>query len=374
MNEDRDGKMAATFRSSGTMSSGKPRAADPDAPADPAGHPPESRAGSPGGSQPGERQRILVVDDNPLNVQALYHTFSGDYQVFMATSGEAALDVCRERQPDLVLLDVVMPGLDGYETCERLKSDPETRDIPVIFVTGQDDSAAEVRGLAAGAVDFIVKPFNPVIVRARARAHLTLKRQADQLRELAYTDALTGVANRSCFDQRLAAEFTRSQRNGTPLALIMIDVDRFRQYNECYGHQAGDDCLRLIAAALRSRMRRAGDTLARHGGDAFACILPDTSTAGAFALAQELEQRVRDLNIPHAASDVATVCTISLGVAACSDMVDSTQILLALADAELYRARMNGHGRASSAAGDDAPPGAPGVPGDATAGSASGVR
>ncbi len=305
--------------------------------------------------QRGERQRILVVDDNPLNVQALYHTFCNDYQVFMATSGEAALDVCRERQPDLVLLDVVMPGLDGYQTCERLKADPATRDIPVIFVTGQDDSAAEVRGLGAGAVDFIVKPFNPVIVRARAKAHLTLKLQSDMLRELAYTDALTGVANRRCFDHRLNSEFLRSQRSGTSLALIMIDVDRFKQYNESYGHQAGDDCLRLIAAALRARMRRTGDTLARYGGDEFACILPDTTAAGAFALAQELEQRVRDLNIPHASSGIAGVCTISLGVATRSGTIDSIQDLLALADAELYRAKLNGHGCASSA-GEDGPP------------------
>lgn len=296
-----------------------------------------------------ERERILVVDDNPLIVQALYHTFSNDYQVFMATSGESALDVCRERQPDLVLLDVMMPGLDGYETCERLKADPATRDIPVIFVTGQDDSAAEVRGLAAGAVDFIVKPFNPVIVRARARAHLTIKRQSDLLREMAYTDALTGVANRRCFDLRLENEFTRAQRSGTSLAVMMIDIDRFKLYNERYGHQSGDDSLRLIAAALRTRMRRTGDTLARYGGDEFACILPDTSLAGAFALAEEIEARVRALNIPHAGSDIAPVCTVSIGVAASSPAVETLQDLLALADAELYRARMDGHRRVSAA-------------------------
>jgi diguanylate cyclase (GGDEF)-like protein len=309
----------------------------------------------------GERQRILVVDDNPLNVQALYHTFSSDYQVFMATSGEAALDVCRERLPDLVLLDVVMPGLDGYQTCERLKADAATRDIPVIFVTGQDDSAAEVRGLEAGAVDFIVKPFNPVIVRARAKAHLTLKLQSDLLRELAYTDALTGVANRRCFDHRLNSEFLRSQRSSTSLSLIMIDVDRFKQYNEVYGHQAGDDCLRLIAAALRSRMRRTGDTLARYGGDEFACILPDTTAAGAFALALELEKRIRDLNIPHARSDIAEVCTISLGVAARSGTIDTMQDLLALADAELYRAKTNGNGCASSSGEEGLPRSLPGA-------------
>jgi len=294
------------------------------------------------------RDRILVVDDNPLIVQALYHTFSNDCQVFMATSGESAIEVCRERQPDLVLLDVMMPGLDGYQTCERLKADPSTSDIPVIFVTGQGDSAAEVRGLAAGAVDFIVKPFNPVIVRARARAHLTIKRQSDLLRELAYTDALTGVGNRRCFDLRLQNEFLRAQRSGTSLALMMINVDRFRQYNDRYGHQAGDDCLRLVAAALRTRMRGAGDTLARHGGDVFACILPDTSLAAAVSLAREIEERVRALTIPHAGSDVAPVCTVSIGVAATSPAVETLQDLLALADAELYRARMDGHGRVSA--------------------------
>lgn len=313
-----------------------------------------------------DKPRILVVDDQPLNLQALYHMFAADHQVFMATGGEAALELCQTRQPDLVLLDVMMPGMDGYEVCEKLKADPLTRDIPVIFVTGQSDTAAEIRGLATGAVDFIVKPINPTSVRARVYAHLTIKRQADQLRELAYADALTGVPNRRCFDQRLQVEFLRAQRNGTSLALIIIDVDRFKQYNEHYGGQAGDDCLRLIAAALRARLRRTGDTFARYGGDEFACILPDTTATGALSLARELEQRIRDLNIVHPTSDVSRVCTISLGAAVRgSDAVGSIEALVALADAELYSAKLSGHGCALAAQAEadaDTSPGAPGLP------------
>jgi PleD family two-component response regulator len=201
---------------------------------------------------PPPRPRLLVVDDQPLNIQALYQTFTADHQVFMATSGEQALVQCASRLPDLVLLDVMMPGMDGFEVCRRLKADPATCDIPVIFVTAHDDEAAETLGLEVGAVDFIAKPINPKIVRARVATHLTLKAQADLLRQWVYIDGLTGVYNRRHFDEHLVSEWGRSARNGAPVSLLMIDVDRFKAYNDRQGHQAGDACARWPPRCARA--------------------------------------------------------------------------------------------------------------------------
>jgi diguanylate cyclase (GGDEF)-like protein len=260
--------------------------------------------------------------------------------------------VCVDKQPDLVLLDVVMPDMDGYQVLARLRADPATRDTPVIFVTAQDDVAAEARGLDAGAVDFIAKPIHPSVVRARVRTHLQLKAQADVLRQAAFIDGLTGVYNRRCFDARLADELRRSARNGAPLALVMADVDHFKRYNDRYGHQAGDDCLRRIAATLRATLRRPADLVARWGGEEFACLLGDTDAAGALDVAQHLEQAVRALRIAHADAPPAQVVTISAGVAAWTPGSPADAVaLFAAADARLYAAKQAGRGRVCSEAG-----------------------
>ena len=295
---------------------------------------------------PAGKPRLLVVDDQPINIQVMHQIFASQYQVFMATSGQQALDFCHKTPPDLVLLDVVMPGMDGFEVCQALKGDPTTSDIPVIFVTAHTDAAQETRGLDVGAVDFISKPVNPAVVRARVKTQLTLKLQSDLMRKLVFLDGLTGVFNRRYFDQQLAVETARSQRSRSPLALIMLDVDFFKRYNDHYGHQAGDDCLRDIAATLKESLRRPADLVARYGGEEFACILPDTAYDDALLIAADLEKNVRLRNIPHAASQVSDVVTISLGVAGQPGNVTSdAAVLLALADAQLYCAKNAGRAR-----------------------------
>jgi diguanylate cyclase (GGDEF)-like protein len=265
----------------------------------------------------------------------------------MATSGEQALALCASKRPDLVLLDVVMPGMDGYEVCRRLKAEAATRDIPVIFVTAHNDEAAETLGLDVGAVDFISKPINPKIVRARVKTHLTLKAQSDLLRQWVYIDGLTGVHNRRHFDECLATEWGRAVRNGTALSVLLLDVDFFKRYNDRYGHQTGDDCLRRIAATLKSGLKRPGDLVARYGGEEFVCLLPDTSLSGALDLARQLGRQVRALQIEHADSSVAPVVTVSLGVC-CKreDAVGSAEALLREADAQLYIAKSRGRDQA----------------------------
>jgi diguanylate cyclase (GGDEF)-like protein len=293
------------------------------------------------------RPRVLVVDDHPANVQALYQALTCDYQVLVATNGEQALTLCEARQPDLVLLDVVMPGIDGYEVCERLKSGARTQHIPVIFVTSHGDEAAETRGLGIGAADFITKPINPAVVRARVKTQLTLKSQSDLLRQLVFTDGLTGVSNRRCFDAKLMEEWQRSRRNGLPLSLAIIDVDFFKRYNDHYGHQAGDQCLRQVAQAMAAMLKRPADMLARYGGEEFACILPETGPQGALEVAEQLEACVRAERIPHADSTVHDNVTVSLGVATREGGGNDTIAqLLADADRQLYRAKAEGRGRA----------------------------
>jgi PleD family two-component response regulator len=171
------------------------------------------------------KPKLLLVDDQPLNIQLLHQAFAADFQVFMATSGVKALSMCATHAPDLVLLDVMMPEMDGYEVCKRLKANPLTTAIPVIFVTAKNDDASEEQGLDAGAVDFISKPINLKIVRARVKAHIALKLQADILRNFAFMDGLTGVRNRRYFDEHLDIEVARAQRSKQPLSLILMDID-----------------------------------------------------------------------------------------------------------------------------------------------------
>ena len=294
----------------------------------------------------GRRPRLLLVDDQPINIRTLHEVFAADCQVLMATSGAQALAVCRDHMPDLLLLDVQMPGMDGFELCAQLKADAVLSAIAVIFVTSNDQPEDETRALEAGAADFISKPFNPAVVRARVRAQLTLKRQADLLREMAFVDGLTGVHNRRHFDEQLAAEAQRARRSGGHLGLLLADVDFFKHYNDCYGHLAGDDCLRRVALALKSCLRRPADVLSRYGGEEFACILPETDLDGALAVACKMEQAVRSLQLPHARSAVAPVVTLSLGVAVaplgggCEPAP-----LIGWADEQLYRAKAEGRGR-----------------------------
>jgi diguanylate cyclase (GGDEF)-like protein len=295
------------------------------------------------------RPKLLVVDDQPINIQVMYRCFAGDYQVFMATNGEQALGICSSNPPDLILLDVVMPGVDGFEVCKRLKADESTRHIPVIFVTAHTDPAQETHGLSLGAVDFIAKPINPDVVRARVKTHLTLKFQSDLLRQLVFLDGLTGVFNRRYFDQQMSTEWARSARNNTPLSLILLDVDFFKLFNDRYGHQAGDDALRVVASALKSCLRRPADLVARYGGEEFACVLPETSYDDALVIANELEAKIRSLAIPHQGSTADSVLTISIGLATRVSNVDTDVTgLIGMADNLLYKAKHTGRARVCS--------------------------
>ncbi|GAC1313316.1 MAG: diguanylate cyclase [Vulcanimicrobiaceae bacterium] len=289
---------------------------------------------------------ILVVDDEIGNIEVLAGVLEAEYDVAFATSGAQALDFVGNGKPDLVLLDVVMPDMDGYEVFRRLKEDPSNADLPVIFITGLTDSADETRGLELGAVDYVTKPFTAAVVRARVRNHVELKRARDKILRLARTDGLTGVANRRQFDDVLEVEYKRHVRSKASLSLILLDLDYFKAFNDAYGHVAGDECLRAIANALASNMRRPADVAARYGGEEFACVLPETDLDGARSVAERIRDDIERLDIPHRGSRASDRVTTSIGIVSTDCIATTSPVdVVTAADANLYRAKATGRDR-----------------------------
>lgn len=287
---------------------------------------------------------VLIVDDMTSNIQVLANALQDDYRIKVATNGQKAIDIAKsEAPPDLVLLDIMMPEMDGYEVCRELKSNPQTSGIPVIFVTSLNDVDEEERGLNLGAVDYITKPFHLPIVKARVRNHLSLKLKTDLLEELSHIDGLTHIANRRHFDEFMSRELRRTQRKPQSTSVVMIDVDFFKAYNDNYGHGLGDECLIQVARAMQQVVKRPNDLLARYGGEEFAVILPETPAEGARQVANDLNQAVSDLNLVHNFSSVADHITISAGVAT-AILSDESQVqaLLKQADSALYQAKRQG--------------------------------
>lgn len=294
-----------------------------------------------------ERGTVLVVDDQPINLRTVYQTLSPHHEVLMATGGEDGIAACRRHRPDLVLLDLVMPGMSGIEVARRLKADPALEAIPLIFVTASTDSDEESACWEAGAVDFVTKPFNPMTLRRRVQVHLALKRQADLLQRMAYIDGLTDIPNRRYFNERLVAETARARREGGPMVLMLADVDFFKRYNDRYGHQAGDTCLQAVAAAFRRALQRPSDFVARYGGEEFALLAPGAGPAAAEALAAAVRREVHALALAHDSSDAAPIVTVSVGIVCVDGGVPfDVDELLRRADAQLYRAKEAGRDRA----------------------------
>lgn len=299
---------------------------------------------------------ILVVDDEIANIEFVSAALEDDYEISFALSGEQALDIARASGPDLVVLDVVMPGLDGYEVCRRLKRDAALSEVPVIFATSLGATEAEVRGLSAGAIDFVTKPFQPDALRRRVANHIATKHMHDRLAGLAMQDHLTGLGNRRLLEQRLRGEMRQSGRDGSEMALILMDIDHFKQFNDTYGHPAGDRCLQQVARVLDCHLRRGRDLGARYGGEEFACILPATGHAGGMAVAEAIRTGVLALAIPHAASPTGPVVTVSLGVVSGTFGPGQTaDAWIAAADRMMYRSKNAGRNRVTGARSSAAP-------------------
>lgn len=293
--------------------------------------------------------RLLVVEDQPLHIQVLNRVLSPECRVFMVTQGRQAVQFCVDRQPDLVLLDVEMPDMDGFQVLEALKAEEVTRNIPVIFVTAHTSTDMETRCLKAGAVDFISKPINPSVVKARVYTHLKLKFQSDLMHQWVYLDGMTGAFNRRYFDDQLQTEWRRAQRTAKPLSVILMDVDFFKAYNDHYGHLLGDEALRILVKATKPVLQRPGDFLARYGGEEFACLLPDTALTDAAALAERIRLAVLEQQVLHEDNPGVGLVSLSLGVAEnFQPGINTATQLLGAADKHLYVAKHSGKNRVCS--------------------------
>lgn len=293
-----------------------------------------------------EKAKVLIVDDIPENIRLLRETLRDDYDIFFATSGQGALQQASATRPDIVLLDIMMPEMDGYEVCRQMKADPLLREIPVIFITAMGQLENETAGLEIGAVDYVTKPFNPTLIKLRVRNQIELKRRRDILSKLANIDGLTGVKNRRAFDEYCEREWLRAVRDRHPVSLLMIDIDHFKDFNDHYGHVAGDECLKAVAKTLAEAIERPADLLSRYGGEEFVCLLPETDSGGAANVAEKMRENISALRIPHAFSSVSDVVTISIGVATALPSRDlPAELLLKAADDQLYEAKRAGRNR-----------------------------
>lgn len=318
---------------------------------------------------------VLIVDDNPINLGTLFDflTASG-FKVLVAEDGQSAIEKANYARPDVILLDVIMPGIDGFETCRRLKANDSTQEIPVIFMTALSQTAVVVKGFELGAVDYITKPTQQEIVLARIATHLTIQRlrrslqeqnshlqqeikqrqQAEaalqkvnqELKRIATLDGLTQIANRRQFDECLDRAWHILRREQMPLCLLLCDVDFFKLYNDSKGHQAGDDCLQQVAQAIKRSVKRPADLAARYGGEEFAVILPNTHAEGAVQVAEEIRMSVKTLAIVHPQSPISEYVTLSVGVSCTIPCLDtSLEALIAAADRALYQAKQSGRDR-----------------------------
>ena len=293
-----------------------------------------------------DKAKILVVDDDKISRKLLAGLLRPDYFVLLAESGREAIEMIHDCPPDLIILDIMMPEMSGFQLIRKLKTGNATQSIPVVFITALNSIRTEEEGLRLGAVDYITKPFMPSIVEARIGNIMTMVRQRKLLETLAHIDGLTEIPNRRYFDQALSREWQRSMRYNSPLSVALADVDFFKQYNDNHGHSAGDRVLRILARELRTNLKRPYDLAARYGGEEFGIVLPNTSSEKAALFCESIRAAVENLGIEHGHSPAAGNVTISIGGATLIPAQNmELYTLLELADRQLYRAKGEGRNK-----------------------------
>jgi len=292
------------------------------------------------------KNSVLIVDDEGLNITALTHILNSDYTIYIEKDGIGCIETAKEMKPDLILLDVIMPAMDGFEVIKILKATAETRDIPVVFVTGLRNSQDEELGFVLGASDYINKPFNASVVKLRVKNQMQLVNQMREIRHLSITDTLTEVGNRRHFNDVIQQEWQRAVRRETNLSFMILDIDHFKMYNDTYGHLQGDIVLKNIANLINSRLLRPADQLARWGGEEFAIILPETDLDGAKNVAEDIRVAIENAEF-MTVDNKPTRVTISIGVNSIRPSREGYTLekFVADADAALYKAKELGRNR-----------------------------
>ena len=288
---------------------------------------------------------ILVVDDESFNIEALRQILKSEYIVYTASNGQSAVEMAEKHAPDLILLDIVMPEMDGYAVIDVLKSLKKTQDTPVIFITGLNTDDEEEKGLDLGAADYITKPFSLPNVRLRVKKQIETLAHLRSAERLSMFDQLTDLPNRRSFEARLNSEWGRALRDQTPISILFMDADKFKNYNDSFGHQQGDLALQALAKALNDTLRRPGDFSARWGGEEFIALLPSTDLHGAIGVAEQIRQNVESMNIPST-DKLAAKITVSIGINTLMPGHNSTmEEFIEGADAALYQAKEKGRNR-----------------------------
>lgn len=291
-----------------------------------------------------KKPTILVVDDMTTTLLLLHDLLKDTYEVKIAKSGTKALEILESPNDiDLILLDIEMPDINGYDVCKRIKNNETIRNIPIIFITERTSQEDEEYGLNLGAIDYITKPFNNAIVKLRIKNYLNLKIKNDMLEKLSMYDGLTNIRNRRFFDETFEKTFNEIKRDKKSLAVLMIDIDFFKPYNDNYGHGQGDETLRKVAKALEKTIKRPSDFVARYGGEEFVILLKNIDKTGLQTVAKNLLEAIRELKITHEYSKVEDFVTVSIGVSYCScpDEITKTELLLK-ADEALYNVKNSG--------------------------------
>ena len=291
------------------------------------------------------KNSILIADDEKSNLMVLTHLLNREYTIYTARDGKDAINKSKKLLPDIILLDILMPEMNGYEVLSALKNSEETREIPVIFITGLDSREDEEKGLALMAADYISKPFRAAIVKLRVGNQMQIVNQLRTIKRLSMVDQLTDIPNRRSFDSRLNMEWLRAIREKTPVSLLMIDVDKFKIYNDTYGHQQGDIALQTVAKVCTRTTKRPGDFTARWGGEEFAVLLPVSDAKGAMVIAEQIRINVQNAVITRPDGEVTKV-TISIGLHTELPNSDSSlDSFISRADSALYTAKEKGRNR-----------------------------
>ncbi|MGS2719641.1 GGDEF domain-containing response regulator [Paraglaciecola aestuariivivens] len=283
---------------------------------------------------------ILLVDDDSFVLSVLKQALKDFKNVHCVTSGAQAITFCNDSPPDLVVLDVMMPELNGLETCRMLRTIEGMQDCPIIFSTSLDSLEDELKCWEAGGTDFVLKPIVPMSLIKRIQAHIRLKFQSDAQKELAIIDSLTGLRNRRFFDDYYQQLLNLSIKTNTDMAIIVIDIDYFKQYNDTYGHVQGDFCLQLVAKVIAQQINRPTDIAVRYGGEEFAILLPNNTIDGARTVANQLISQLKQQAIPHNSSPLGIV-TASAGIASLCTLEEG-QSLFGVADKRLFSVKNSG--------------------------------